>query len=155
LAAALLIAGVAALRRIKSGDLMWPVFFAFVLLSVLDLKTGAASLSERLAPFSWIAVVMAIASRQPGPALVSGETSAMRICPQAFVRSMFHNARFAQCFGDAKPTSFLGKSGRHLFVLSISQFDPERTLHASKTCVAGSWLKTGTINQSLTKAAHL
>jgi hypothetical protein len=68
---ALAIAGVAALRRIKSGDLTWPLFFAFiVLLSLLNLKTGSASLSERLAPYSWIAVVMAIASRQPGAALV-------------------------------------------------------------------------------------
>jgi hypothetical protein len=71
LLAALVIAGVAALRRIRSGDLMWPIFFGLVvLLSLLNLKTGAASLSERLAPFSWIAAVMAIASRQPGPALV-------------------------------------------------------------------------------------
>ena len=68
---ALAIAGVAALRRIRSGDLMWPVFFGFIiLLSLFNLKTGFASLSERLAPFSWIAVVLAIASRQPGPALV-------------------------------------------------------------------------------------
>jgi hypothetical protein len=50
---------------------MWPAFFGLVvLLSLLNLKTGSALLSERLAPFSWIAVVMAIASRQPGPALV-------------------------------------------------------------------------------------
>jgi hypothetical protein len=68
---ALVVASVAALRRIKSGDLMWPIFFGLVvLLSLLNLKTGSASLSERLAPFTWIAVVMAIASRQPGPALV-------------------------------------------------------------------------------------
>jgi hypothetical protein len=71
LLAALAIAGLAALRRIRSGDLMWPVFFGLVvLLSLLNLKTGSASLSERLAPISWIAVVMAIASRQPAPALV-------------------------------------------------------------------------------------
>jgi hypothetical protein len=71
LLAALAIAGVAALRRIKSGDLMWPIFFGLVVvLSLLNLKTGSASLSERLAPFTWIAVVMAVASRQPGPALV-------------------------------------------------------------------------------------
>ncbi len=71
LLAALVIAAVAALRRIRSGDLMWPVFLGLVVvLSLLNLKTGAASLSERLAPFTWIAVVMAIASRQPGPALV-------------------------------------------------------------------------------------
>jgi hypothetical protein len=71
LLAALAIAGVAALRRIKSGDLIWPIFFALVvLLSLLNLKTGTALLSERLAPFTWIAVVMAIASRQPGAALV-------------------------------------------------------------------------------------
>jgi hypothetical protein len=71
LLAALLVAGVAALRRIKTGDLTWPIFFGLVvMLSLLNLKTGTASLSERLAPFTWIAVVMAIASRQPGPALV-------------------------------------------------------------------------------------
>jgi hypothetical protein len=71
LLAALLVAAVAALRRIRSSDLTWPIFFGFVVvLSLLNLKTGSASLSERLAPFSWIAVVMAIASRQPGAALV-------------------------------------------------------------------------------------
>lgn len=70
LLAALVTAGYLALRRIKSSDLMWPAFFGLiVLLSLLDLKTGSASLSERLAPFSWIAVVMTIASRQPGPDL--------------------------------------------------------------------------------------
>jgi hypothetical protein len=59
------------LRRIKTGDLTWPIFFGLVvLLSLLNLKTGTALLSERLAPFTWIAVVMAIASRQPGTALV-------------------------------------------------------------------------------------
>ena len=68
---ALVIAGVAALRRIKSGDLMWPVFFGLVvLLSLFNLKTGSALLSERLAPYSGIAIVMTIASGQPGPALV-------------------------------------------------------------------------------------
>jgi hypothetical protein len=71
LLAALGIAAVAALRRIKSGDLMWPAFFVLVVvLSLLNLKTGSASLSERLAPFSGIAIVMVIASRQPGAALV-------------------------------------------------------------------------------------
>ncbi|HZC96067.1 MAG TPA: hypothetical protein VE267_08095 [Bradyrhizobium sp.] len=71
LLAALAIAAVAALRRIRSGDLMWPVFFVLVvLLSLLNLKTGAASLSERLAPFSGIAIVLTIASRQPAQALV-------------------------------------------------------------------------------------
>ena len=68
---ALVISGVAALRRFKSGDLMWPVFFGLVvLLSLFNLKTGSALLSERLAPYSGIAIVMTIASRQPGPALV-------------------------------------------------------------------------------------
>jgi hypothetical protein len=71
LLAALAVAGIAALRRIRSGDLTWPVFFGLVvMLSLLNLKIGTALLSERLAPFTWIAVVMAIASRQPGPALV-------------------------------------------------------------------------------------
>jgi len=68
---ALAIAAIAALRRIKSGELTWPVFFVLVLLlSLLNLKTGSASLSERLAPFSGIAIVMTIAGRQPGVALV-------------------------------------------------------------------------------------
>jgi hypothetical protein len=63
------------LRRIKpgdlTGDLTWPIFFGFVVvLSLFNLKTGSALLSERLAPFTWIAVVLAIAARQPGPALV-------------------------------------------------------------------------------------
>jgi hypothetical protein len=71
LLAALLVAGFAALRRIKTGDLTWPIFFGLVvILSLLNLKTGTALLSERLAPFTWIAIVLAIASRQPGPALV-------------------------------------------------------------------------------------
>jgi hypothetical protein len=72
---ALAVAGFMALRRIKSGDLTgdltWPIFFGFVVvLSLFNLKTGSALLSERLAPFTWIAVVLAIAARQPGPALV-------------------------------------------------------------------------------------
>jgi hypothetical protein len=68
---ALGIAAVAALRRIRSGDLLWPAFFVLVvLLSLFNLKTGSALLSERLAPYSGIAVIMAIASRQPGAALV-------------------------------------------------------------------------------------
>ena len=68
---ALAIAAIVALRQIRSGDLMWPVFFVLVvLLSLLNLKTGAALLSERLAPYSGIAIVMVIASRQPGAALV-------------------------------------------------------------------------------------
>jgi hypothetical protein len=71
LLAALAIAGVTALRQIKAGDLTWPIFFGLVVvLSLFNLKTGAALLSERLAPFTWIAVAMTIASRQPGPALV-------------------------------------------------------------------------------------
>ncbi len=68
---AVAVAGVAALRRITSGDLMWPVFFVIVILvSLLNFKQGVSSLSERLAPYSWIAAVMTIAGRQPRPALV-------------------------------------------------------------------------------------
>ncbi|MBR0697560.1 hypothetical protein [Bradyrhizobium lablabi] len=68
---ALAVAGLAALRRPRSGDLLWPVFFVLiVLLSLLNLKTGSALLSERLAPYSGIAIVLTIASRQPAQALV-------------------------------------------------------------------------------------
>ncbi|MBR0894880.1 hypothetical protein JQ616_07980 [Bradyrhizobium tropiciagri] len=67
---AIVLTGFIALRRFRSGDLLWPVFFALVLaLSLLNLKTGSALLSERLAPYSGIAIVLAIASCQPAPAL--------------------------------------------------------------------------------------
>ncbi|MFB9267871.1 hypothetical protein ACFFWD_32885 [Bradyrhizobium erythrophlei] len=67
---ALVVAGLAALRRFRSGDLLWPAFFVLVVaLSLLNLKTGAALLSERLAPYSGIAIVLAIASRQPARAV--------------------------------------------------------------------------------------
>jgi hypothetical protein len=68
---ALAVAGFAALRRFRSGDLLWPAFLVLVVgLSLLNLKLGAALLSERLAPFSGVAIVLIIASRQPAPALV-------------------------------------------------------------------------------------
>jgi hypothetical protein len=71
LLAAVAVAGALALRHVRSGNLTWPVFFVLVvLLSLLNLKTGSALLSERLAPYSWIAVVLFIASRQPPQALV-------------------------------------------------------------------------------------
>jgi len=71
LLAAMLIAGVTALRQLRSADLLWPAFFVLVvLLSLLNLKTGSALLSERLAPYSFIAVVLAVASRQPAVHLV-------------------------------------------------------------------------------------
>ena len=67
---AIAFAGLIALRRFRSGDLLWPAFFILVIaLSLLNLKTGSALLSERLAPFSGIAIVLTIASRQPGQAL--------------------------------------------------------------------------------------
>jgi len=67
---AMVVAAALALRHRRSGDLLWPIFFALVvLLSLMNLKTGSALLSERLAPYSWIAVVLALASRQPHPAL--------------------------------------------------------------------------------------
>ncbi|MGF6309317.1 hypothetical protein ABIB82_002629 [Bradyrhizobium sp. i1.8.4] len=67
---AIVLAGFVALRRFRSGDLLWPIFFTLVVaLSLLNLKTGSALLSERLAPYSGIAIVLAIASRPPAPAL--------------------------------------------------------------------------------------
>src|SRR5580698_435951 len=68
---AVVIAGVATLRRFRSLDLLWPVFLILVLaLSALNLGTGMASLSERLAPFTWIALVLMIASAPLNAALV-------------------------------------------------------------------------------------
>jgi hypothetical protein len=89
--AALLIAGVVALRNLKSGELMWPAFFGLVvLLSLFNLKTGSALLSERLAPYSGIAVVMMIATRQPSAALVRvlGAAALAGLIGQTAVRSV-------------------------------------------------------------------
>jgi hypothetical protein len=95
LLAAFAIAAVTALRRIRSGDLTWPVFLLLVVaLSALNLKTGAASLSERLAPFSWIAIVMTIASRQPGPALVRilSLSAILGLCGQTAIRAVAYQS---------------------------------------------------------------
>jgi hypothetical protein len=71
LLSAVAIAGMAALRRFRSLDLLWPVFLILVLaLSALNLGTGAASLSERLAPFTWIAGMLMIAGAPLSAALV-------------------------------------------------------------------------------------
>jgi hypothetical protein len=68
---AVAIAGIATLRRFRSLDPLWPVFLLLVLaLSALNLGTGTASLSERLAPLTWIAVVLTIASAPLNAALV-------------------------------------------------------------------------------------
>ncbi len=69
--AAMAAAAVLALRRWRTGDLVWPVFVLLVLLvSVLDLKTAqGVPLAERLAAYSWIGAALAIASRQPGAKL--------------------------------------------------------------------------------------
>jgi hypothetical protein len=71
LLAAVAIAGIATLRRFRSLDPLWPIFLLLVLaLSALNLGTGTASLSERLAPLTWIAVVLTIASAPLNAALV-------------------------------------------------------------------------------------
>jgi hypothetical protein len=68
---AVAVAGIATLRRFRSLDLLWPVFLILVLaLSALNLGTGTASLSERLAPFTWVAIVLMIASAPLNAALV-------------------------------------------------------------------------------------
>ncbi len=69
LIAAMAYAAIVALKRWRGGDLVWPLFTVLVLLvSALDLRTAqGVPLAERLAPYSWIGVALAIASRQPGP----------------------------------------------------------------------------------------
>ncbi|QCI68141.1 hypothetical protein [Phreatobacter stygius] len=68
LIAAMAYAAVVALKRWRSGDLVWPIFILLVLLvSALDLRTAqGVPLAERLAPYSWIGAALAIAARQPG-----------------------------------------------------------------------------------------
>jgi hypothetical protein len=71
LIAALIFLVLAAFRRWRSGDLVWPIFVVLiVLVSVLDLKTAqGVPLAERLAAYSWIGAALAIASRQPSIAV--------------------------------------------------------------------------------------
>jgi hypothetical protein len=83
------IAAATSFRRMDKGDLLWPVFLVLIVfVSLLNLKTGAAFLSERLAPFSGIAVILTIASRQPAPAVVRAMSLAaiLGLTGQSFVR---------------------------------------------------------------------
>ena len=139
---ALAIAAIAALRRIRSGDLTWPVFFVLVLLlSLLNLKTGSASLSERLAPFSGIAIVMTIASRQPGAALVRTLCVAALagLIGQTAVRSLAYKSwaptlESALAAGRANPGKTFANSD--LIALRDSKLFAWRvrpTLHAAQT----------------------
>jgi hypothetical protein len=60
---AIAVAVVAALRQVRSLDPLWPIFLILVVaLTAMNLGTGTAALSERLAPYTWIAVVLVIAS---------------------------------------------------------------------------------------------
>jgi len=92
---AVAIAGVAALRRFRSFDLLWPVFLLLVLaLSALNLGTGTASLSERLAPFTWIAVVLMIASVPLNAALVRalGVAALIGLAGQTAIRAIAYKS---------------------------------------------------------------
>jgi hypothetical protein len=70
---AVVFAAIGAVRRITSGDRVWPIFLVLVLiLAFLNLGTGAASMSERLPPLTWIAVILIIAGRQMDDAVARG-----------------------------------------------------------------------------------
>jgi hypothetical protein len=89
------IAGIATLRRMRSLDLLWPIFLILVLaLSALNLGTGAASLSERLAPFTWIAVVLMIASAPLSTALVRvlSVTAIIGLAGQTTIRAIAYKS---------------------------------------------------------------
>ena len=66
--AAMIVLVLAALKRWRSGDLVWPIFVVLIcIVSALDLKTAqGVPLAERLAAFTWIGVALAIASRRAG-----------------------------------------------------------------------------------------
>jgi hypothetical protein len=88
-------AGVATLRRFRSLDLRWPIFLILVLaLSALNLGTGAASLSERLAPFTWIAGVLMIASAPLNVALVRalGLAAIIGLAGQTAIRAIAYKS---------------------------------------------------------------
>jgi hypothetical protein len=89
------IAGIATLRRFRPLDLLWPVFLFLVLaLSALNLGTGAASLSERLAPFTWIAVVLMIAGAPLNAALVRalGVAALIGLAGQTAIRAIAYKS---------------------------------------------------------------
>jgi hypothetical protein len=95
LLAAVAVAGVATLRCFRSLDLLWPIFLILVLaLSALNLGTGAASLSERLAPFTWIAVVLMIASAPLNAALVRAlaVTALIGLAGQTAIRAIAYKS---------------------------------------------------------------
>jgi hypothetical protein len=95
LLAGVAIAAVATLRRFRSLDLLWPVFLILVLvLSALNLGTGTASLSERLAPFTWIAVVLMIASAPLNAARVRalGLTALIGLAGQTTIRAIAYKS---------------------------------------------------------------
>ena len=92
---AVAIAAIVALRRVRSLDLLWPVFLILVLaLSALNLGTGTASLSERLAPFTWIALVLMIASAPLNAALVRalGVTALIGLAGQTAIRAIAYKS---------------------------------------------------------------
>ena len=92
---AVAIAGIATLRRFRSLDLLWPAFLILVLaLSALNLSTGAASLSERLAPFTWIALVLMIASVPVNATLVRalGVTAIIGLAGQTAIRAIAYKS---------------------------------------------------------------
>jgi hypothetical protein len=92
---AVAVAGIATLRRFRSLDLLWPIFLILVLaLSALNLGTGAASLSERLAPFTWIAVVLMIAGAPLSAALVRalGLTAIIGLAGQTAIRAIAYKS---------------------------------------------------------------
>ena len=92
---AVAIAGIATLRRFRSLDLLWPAFLILVLaLSALNLGTGAASLSERLAPFTWIAVVLMIAGAPLNAALVRalGAAAIIGLAGQTAIRAIAYKS---------------------------------------------------------------
>ncbi|WP_076857727.1 hypothetical protein [Bradyrhizobium mercantei] len=139
---AIALASIIALRRVRSGDLLWPVFFVLVVaLSLLNLKTGSALLSERLAPFSGIAIVLAIASRQPAPALARalclaalsgliGQTAVRAVAYKSWAPTL--ESEFAagrenpgQSFAN---TDLIARRDSHLFAWRIRP-----TLHAAQT----------------------
>jgi hypothetical protein len=92
---AVAIAGIATLRHFRSLDLLWPIFLLLVLaLSALNLGTGVASLSERLAPFTWIAAVLMIASAPLNTALVRtlGVAALIGLVGQTAIRAIAYKS---------------------------------------------------------------
>jgi hypothetical protein len=92
---AVAIGAIATLRQVRTLDPLWPIFLILVVaLTAMNLGTGTAALSERLAPYTWIAVVLVIASAPLNAKLVRalGFAAAIGLTGQTAIRAIAYKS---------------------------------------------------------------